>query len=263
MVQINLLVSSWFATHLPAGTVAYLFYADRLVQLPLGIVGVALGTALLPALSTAVREGEPAQGVLNRAVELALLLALPAAVGLFLLAQPIIHVLFERGAFGPAAALATGQVLAWLALGVPALVLSKVLAPGFYAREDTRTPVRIAAMALVVNIVAAMVLAGPLGHVGIAMALSLSGWANAIGLAWLLWRRGLFAPDSDLGRRSLGILGAVVVMAGVLMAAPTATGAVGLAGAIAAGGAAFLLTAWLAGALDLGWLGRLRTAPGA
>ena len=206
VVQINLLVSSWFATHLPAGTVAYLFYADRLVQLPLGIVGVALGTALLPALSHAVREGNLAQGVLNRAVELALLLALPAAVGLFLLAQPIIHVLFERGAFGPAASLATGQVLAWLALGVPALVLGKVLAPGFYAREDTRTPVRVAAVALVVNIAAATVLAGPLGHVGIAMALSLSGWANAMGLAWLLWRRGLFAPDADLGRRGLGIL---------------------------------------------------------
>ena len=146
VVQLNLLVASWFATHLPPGTVSYLFYADRLVQLPLGIVGVALGTALLPALSRTVREGALSHEVLNRALELGLLLALPAAVGLALLAQPIVTVLFERGAFGPAASLATAQVLAALALGLPAQVLAKVLAPGFFAREDTATPVRVAAM---------------------------------------------------------------------------------------------------------------------
>ena len=193
VVQINLLVSSWFATHLPAGTVAYLFYADRLVQLPLGIVGVrpGHGAAARPEHGRAPT-ARPAQGVLNRAVELALLLALPAAVGLVLLAQPIIHVLFERGAFGAEAALATGQVLAGLALGLPALCWRKVLAPGFYAREDTRTPVRVAAVALVVNVVAALA-ADPA-----ARPCRASRWRcrcraglNALGLAWLLWRRGL------------------------------------------------------------------------
>lgn len=263
VVQINLLVSSWFATHLPAGTVAYLFYADRLVQLPLGVVGVALGTALLPALSLAVREGRVAHGVLNRAVELALLLALPAAVGLGLLAQPIIHVLFERGAFDPDATLATAQVLAGLALGLPAYVLTKVLAPAFYAQENTRTPVRVAIVALGVNVTAALVLTGPLGHVGIALALSLSSWVNALGLGVLLWRRQLLRPDADLARRGLGILAATAVMAAVLLAGRASLGsdgAVTLALLISAGGLIFLLAAWLVGAIDLGPLRRLRPA---
>lgn len=261
VVQVNLLVSSWFATHLPAGTLAYLFYADRLVQLPLGIVGVALGTALLPALSLAMRDGA-ARAVLNRAVDTALLLVLPAAVGLGVLAQPIIQVLFERGAFTPAATLATGQVLACLALGLPAQVLSKVLAPGFYAREDTRTPVRVAAVALLVNVVVAWLLAAQLGHVGIALALSLSSWANVLGLAWLLGRRGVFVPDRLAVRRGLGTAGAVAVMAAVLLLArPFAeSGAVGLGLVIGAGAAAFLLTAWLAGALDLTALRRFGAA---
>lgn len=265
VVQINLLVSSWFATHLPAGTVAYLFYADRLVQLPLGIVGVALGTALLPAMSLAARNLDGARDVLNRAVELALLLALPAAVGLALLAQPIIHVLFERGAFGPAATLATGQVLAWLAPGLPAQVLHKVLAPAFYAREDTRTPVWVAAAALLVNVAAALALAGPLGHVGIAMALSLSSWANVLGLGWLLWRRGLLLPDRALLRRGAGVAGAALATALVLLIARAVAmpGVVGLAGMVAAGAGTFFLAAWLAGALDLGRLGRFGATPGA
>ena len=263
VVQINLLVSSWFATHLPAGTVAYLFYADRLVQLPLGVVGVALGTALLPALSLAVREGRVAHGVLNRAVELALLLALPAAVGLVLLAQPIIHVLFERGAFGPDATTATAQVLAGLALGLPAYVLTKVLAPGFYAREDTRTPVVVAIVALGVNVAAALLLTGPLGHVGIALALSLSSWVNALGLGVMLWRRGLLRPDAGLARRGAAILAAVAVMAAVLLAGRASLGAEGTVAVgllIAGGGLAYLAAAWGMGALDLTQLRRLRRA---
>ena len=97
----------------------------------------------------------------------------------------------------PAATLATAQVLAALALGLPAQVLAKVLAPGFYAHEDTATPVRVAAVALGVNVAAAVLLTRPLGHVGLALALSLSSWANFAGLAWLLWRRGRLCPDSD------------------------------------------------------------------
>jgi putative peptidoglycan lipid II flippase len=229
----------------------------------LGIVGVALGTALLPALSLAAREGRLTQGVLNRAVELALLLALPAAVGLLLLAQPIIQVLFERGAFGPAATLATGQVLAGLALGLPAYILTKVLAPGFYAQEDTSTPVRVAMAALGVNLAAALLLTGPLGHVGIALALSLSSWTNALGLAWLLWRRRLLRPDAGLARRGLGILAAVAVMAAVLLAGRAGLGGDGAAMLgllIAAGGLAFVGAGWSLGALDLGQLRRLRRA---
>jgi putative peptidoglycan lipid II flippase len=265
VVQVNLLLSSWFATHLPAGTVAYLFYADRLVQLPLGIVGVALGTALLPTLSRAVRRGEASHDVLNRAVELALLLGLPAAAGLCLLAEPIITVLFQRGAFGPEAAQATAEVLAGLALGVPAHVLAKVLVSGFYAREDTRTPVRLAVLALVVNGVVAALLIGPLGHVGLALAMALSSWANAFGLAFLLWRRGVLAPDAGLVRRGGGILGAVGAMAAVLAFGRAlgqgGQGPLALALVIALGGGTFLLAAWAAGALDARALRRLWARP--
>ena len=170
--------------------------------------------------------------VLNRALELGLLLGLPAAVGLAMLAQPIVTVLFERGAFSPAASLATAQVLAALALGLPAQVLAKVVAPGFFAFEDTATPVRVAVLALA-------------------------------GLAWLLWRRGRLWPDSMLLRRGLGIAVAALVMTAVLRAADgisSEPGVVALTVAIASACAAFALAAWLAGAIDIA---RWRRASGA
>ncbi len=263
IVQLNLLVTSWFATHLPPGTVSFLFYSDRLVQLPLGLVGVALGTALLPALSHAPGDHASARQTLNRALELGLLLGLPAAVGLALLAQPIVAVLFERGAFGPAAALATGQMLAGLALGLPAQILAKILAPGFFAREDTATPVRVAAIALSVNIGAALLLAPALGHVGLALALSLANWTNAFGLAWLLARRGLLVPDAALRRRGLAVLGAAAIMGAGLWAVHdfvVEAGLARLALVIGSAGAAFLLAAWSGGAIDLTWWRRASRA---
>ena len=254
VVQLNLMVASWFATHLPAGTVSYLFYADRLVQLPLGIVGVALGTALLPALSRAVGERAGECQAINRALEAGLVLGLPAAVGLLLLAQPIVTVLFQRGAFDAADAVATAQVLAALALGLPAQVLAKVLAPGFFAREDTATPVRVAVAALLVNLVAAALLAPILGHVGIALALSLASWTNLLGLAALLGRDGRLRPDALLRRRSLVVIGAVLVMAVVALSALHVVeqpDAMSLALVIALAGVTFAALAWRAGAIDL------------
>src|SRR5690606_14971780 len=127
---------------LPGGAVSYLYYADRLNQLPLGVVGIAVGTAILPPLSPQVPTGleGAAKHTQHRGVELALLLTLPAAVALAVLAAPILAVLFERGAFGPAETRATAAALAAFAAGLPAFVLVKVLAPGFFARHDTRTP---------------------------------------------------------------------------------------------------------------------------
>lgn len=262
IVQVNTLVSSWFATYLAPGSVAYLFYADRLIQFPLGIVGVALGTALLPTLSVAVRSGRPGHGALQRAVELALLLGLPAGVGLLLLAEPIIAVLFERGAFDPAATKATAQVLAGLALGVPAQVLSRVLAAGFFALEDTRTPVRVALLALGVNIVAATALVGPLTHTGIALASALSSWTGTLGLGFLLRRRGLLVLDAALARRAAGILAAVAAMSLVLtllMALAPEPGLAALGGLIAAGATTFMIVALVAGGVEPGtwrWIWR-------
>src|SRR5438270_55075 len=160
VTQLNLVVSTAIASLLPTGAVSYLYYADRLNQLPLGVVGIAVSTAILPSLSRQVRTGDDvgAQATQNRGLELALLLTLPAAVGLGVLAQPILATLFQRGAFDAAATAATAPALTAYAAGLPAFVLIKILAPGFFARRDTGTPVKIAAVAMAVNAAGSLLL---------------------------------------------------------------------------------------------------------
>jgi putative peptidoglycan lipid II flippase len=144
--QVNVMAGTVLASLLPVGSVSYLFYADRLNQLPYGIIGVAVSTALLPLLSRQVRAGEvdAALASQNRALEFAFFFMLPAAASLIVLATPIIDVLFRRGAFGPVEVEETAHALVAFACGLPALMLVKSLTPGFYAREDTKTPVKIA-----------------------------------------------------------------------------------------------------------------------
>ena len=203
VAQINLVVDVIIASLLPEGAISYLYYADRINQLPLGVIGVAVGTALLPLLSRQLRaaEDEAAGRAQNRAIEGALLLTLPAAAALMIVAEPAISVLFERGAFSPAASLATADALIAYAAGLPSFVMIKVLVPGYFARQDTKTPVRIAIICLTVNVALNLILMGPLGHVGIALATSLSGWLNAALLARGLHRRGYFTADRRLRRR--------------------------------------------------------------
>lgn len=198
--QINLVIDTVIASLLAGGSISYLFFADRVTQLPLGVVGVATGTALLPLLSRHLRAGETeaAHHGQNRALEITLLLTLPAAVALWVLAEPVIRVLFERGAFDSTSTEMTAAALAVYATGLPAYVLVKTLAPGFFAREDTKTPVVVAAGAMAVNLVLNLILMGPFQHVGIAMATATSSWLNAIVLAWLLWRRDGLKPDRRL-----------------------------------------------------------------
>jgi len=217
--QLNLVVDTWFASHLPEGAISYLFYADRLNQLPLGAVGVALGTALLPGLARALRAGhrEAAHALQNRAIEIGMLLTLPAAAALIVVGEPIVRGLFERGAFDAATTRATAGALAAFATGLPAYVLIKILAPAFFAREDTATPAKIAALCLGLNVLLVLGLIGPLAHVGIALATGLSNWANAGLLAWVLWRRDALAPTPELRRRLLRMLLAAAVMAAVLL----------------------------------------------
>jgi putative peptidoglycan lipid II flippase len=216
--QVNLLVDTVIASFLPTGSISFLFYADRVNQLPLGVVGVAVGTALLPLLSRQLRAGEAAAAAdsQNRALEFALLLTLPAAVALAVIAEPVITVLFQRRAFDAAAALATGQALAVYAVGLPAYVLVKALSPGFFARGDTATPVKIAAGCMVVNLVLNLVLMGPFLHVGIAMATVVSAWINAMLLGTLLYRRGHLALDRRLRSRLPRIALSSAVMGGLL-----------------------------------------------
>ncbi|HSE77385.1 MAG TPA: murein biosynthesis integral membrane protein MurJ [Alphaproteobacteria bacterium] len=218
VVQINLVIDVIIASLLPTGSVSYLYYADRIYELPLAVIGIAIGTALLPALARQVRRGEDAAALStqNRGLEAALLLTLPAAAALVVLARPIIAVLFERGAFGGFAVDATAAALQAYALGLPAYVLIKVLTPGFYAREDTATPVKIAIACVVANTALALILMRPLAHVGIALASALAAWLNAALLALMLKRRGAFAPDVRLGARLPRMIAATIVMAALL-----------------------------------------------
>jgi putative peptidoglycan lipid II flippase len=265
VAQINLFMDIVLASLLPPGAVSYLYYADRVNELPIGVIGVAVGTALLPLMARQLRAGQVAQAMhsQNRALEFALLLTVPAALALVVLSAPIVAVLFERGAFGAEASRATSAALAAYALGLPAYVLVKVLTPGFFAREDTRTPVKIAIVCMVSNIVIAFALIWWLAHVGIALATALSAWLNAGLLARGLRRDGLLQPDARLRRRLPRILGASLAMTlGLWLCAPWLAGLaapLALALLIAAGGLVFVLFAQLLGAFDFA---ELRSALG-
>ena len=219
--QVNLIIDLIIASLLPTGAISYLYFADRVNQLPLGVVGIAVGTALLPLLARQVKGGEieAAKDSQNRAIGYSMLLTLPACSALLVLAVPITVVLFERGAFTGADASATGHALAAFACGLPAYVLIKVLAPGYFAREDTATPIKIGIFAMVVNVALNLLLIGPLAHVGIALATAIAAWINAALLGVGLWRRGHFTPDRHLTLKLIKMAAAALVMAAALNAA--------------------------------------------
>jgi putative peptidoglycan lipid II flippase len=221
--QISTMLDVVWASLLPVGTISALYYADRIAQLPLGVVGIAIGTALLPLLARQLRAGESESAMANqnRAIEFGLLFSLPATVALWLLADPIIRVLFQRGQFGPEDTWRTAGALAAFAVGLPAFVLVKALTPGFFAREDTRTPLNVAIVAIVVNVALniAFLYGTTLAHVGIALATSLSGWLNAVVLAAILRRRAHWIADRRLTSRSLRTLLATAGMGAALWGA--------------------------------------------
>lgn len=267
IMQINLVIATMIATTLE-GAVAYLYYADRLYQLPLGVIGVAIGVVLLPDLSRKLRAGNAA-GALhsqNRALELSLFLTLPSAIALMAIPAPIIHTVFEHGAFTRADTLAVAPAVLAFAMGLPAFSMTKVFQPGFYAREDTRTPMRFAIISVVVNVAGSLVLSRYMGHVGIALATSLAAWVNAGLLAFTLSRRGDFAPDDRLRRRLLRIVASALAMGCLLLAgrwllsANFASGSGFLAAAwgllllVAGGVASYAVLAHLTGAMRLGEL---------
>ncbi len=228
--QISLLIDTILASLVSEGAVSWLYYADRVNQLPLGVVGTAIGVALLPLLSRQLAAGQEADALRsqNRAVEFTLLLTLPAMAGLMVLADPIASVLFQRGAFTAADAQATGAALAAFSLGLPGYVLIKVLSPGFFAREDTKTPVYVASAALTASIVLNVVLMQILGHVGIALGTALGALLNGGTLWVLLHRRGYFHGDARLRRRAPRIAVAALVMAGAVEAAQWGAADLGL-----------------------------------
>jgi len=220
LVQINLFVDTVIASFLPTGAVSYLYYADRLNQLPLGVIGIAIGTVLLPEMARQLKGGDPAAATdsQNRCLELSLLLTLPAAAAFMAAAHPIMTVLFQRGAFTGVDADASAATLTAYAFGLPAFVLVRSLVPGFHARQDTATPVRLALVAVAVNIGLKLALMAPLAQIGLAFATSVSAWVNVGLLAWMLGRRGFLRLDDRLRRRVprmlVATLGMVVVLLG-------------------------------------------------
>jgi putative peptidoglycan lipid II flippase len=233
--QLLIMAGAVIASSSPAA-VSWLYFANRLIELPLGIVGTAMGTVLVPELARAVGAGDKVllAKAESRALELAIGLALPAALGLIVLREPIVRMLFEHGAFSAADGTATAQALTWLSLGLPAYVLVKALSPAFFARGDTMTPLLAALKGFAVAIVLAVVLGQTAGAGGIAAAIALGAWSNAFALI----RRGAatfgFSIDAAARRRLPRIVMAALAMGGVLWFAaafvwPLAASAHGLA----------------------------------
>jgi putative peptidoglycan lipid II flippase len=218
VVQVNLVIDVVLASTLPQGSVSWLYFADRVNQLPLGVVGVAVGVALLPMLSRHLSAGDQgaASHTQNRAIEFALFLTVPAAAALIAIPEPIVTVLFQRDAFTASDSIATMKALAAFAIGLPAYVLIKALTPGFFARQDTKTPVKIAVASMTANVVFAIVLMQFLAHVGIALATACSAWMNAVLLAVVLRRRDQLHVDARLRSRVPRILFSAALMAGGL-----------------------------------------------
>ncbi|HET9069233.1 MAG TPA: lipid II flippase MurJ, partial [Amaricoccus sp.] len=211
------------------GAVAWLSYADRLYQLPLGVVGIAIGIVLLPDLSRRLKAGDGSGGrdAINRATELTLALTLPAAVALIVIPVPIVATLFERGAFTAADTLPTALAVAVYGAGLPAFVMQKVLSPLYYAREDTRSPFRFAVWAMVVNAVVALGLAPFIGFIAAALGTTVAGWV----MLWQLWQGtkpmgDMAAADARLRRAAPRIAVASLLMGVILVVAARLLGPV-------------------------------------
>ena len=273
--QINLLISTALAGALLApGAISYIYYADRLNQLPLGLIGIGLGTILLPTLSRLLGENKPdeAAHIQNRGIELALFLTLPATIAFLTIAEPIVRGLYERGEFGAADTQAVATVLAAFSIGLPAYVMIKVLTPGYYARSDTRTPVRFAMIAIAANIAGNLALIPTIGYLGPPLATAVSASINAGLLYWTLRKRGQFKADAQLVRRLPRLAVSAVLMGGALwaarpLAAPHMQGlmpekAITLAILCGGGGAVYIAACFLTRAFRLGDLRALvRRAP--
>ncbi|AXJ94361.1 MULTISPECIES: murein biosynthesis integral membrane protein MurJ [unclassified Sphingomonas] len=264
--QINLAISTALAGHLlAAGSISAIYYADRLNQLPLGLIGIGLGTILLPVVSRLLSEGREGEAMemQNRGLELALFLTLPATAAFVFAAEPIVRGLFQHGAFDARDTLRAAQALAAFSIGLPSYVLVKVLTPGFYARADTKTPVRLALYSVAINLVGNLVLIPTLAHwelgqIGPPLATALASTVNVVSLYVVLSRRGHFALDPQVRRKVPRLLLAALLMGGALLLVtplvdPYLTRALpirgaALAGLVGAGVAIYVIACFVTGA---------------
>ena len=260
--QISRFLDLFFLGRLPEGSFVYLAMADRLNQLPLGIIGIALGTAILPALSRFIAKDDlgGAQRLQSNAVELAMLITIPAAIALFFAAGPLVTSFYVGGKFTAGDGETTSAVVSALVVGLPAYVLVKVLIPGFFARRDTKTPVYTAGLSLLINVVLNLVLIPIYGIKGLAFAGAMAAWCNCAMLYFMLHRRGHFHLEWSLllriGRITLSAAGMAAVL---IYAAPIGEAlyigsiwerAGSITALVSVGGLVYAALAWLTGAVD-------------
>ncbi|GAA4407292.1 murein biosynthesis integral membrane protein MurJ [Quisquiliibacterium transsilvanicum] len=220
VAQISLVINTHIASRLAPGSVSWVSYADRLMEFPIALLGVALGTVLLPSLSRASASGEVDEysGLLDWGLRLVFVLSLPCMAGLALMAEPLTALLFHYGRFGAHDVAMTRMAVIGYAAGLLGLIAIKVLAPGFYAKQDVRTPVKIGLLVLVVTQLLNLVLVPVIAHAGLALSISLGAWANAGLLLAGLRRRGLYRPRAGWLRLSVQVGAATLAMAAMLAA---------------------------------------------
>ena len=257
--QVSLLINTIFASFLVSGSVSWLYYADRLMEFPTGLLGVALGTILLPSLARHYADESPGEysKLLDWGLRLTLLLALPAAAALALLAVPLITTLFHYGEFTVHDVLMTRNALIAYSVGLLGLILVKVLAPGFYARQNIKTPVKIALIALLATQAMNLAFIWPLQHAGLALAIGLGACLNAGLLYYKLRQHNIYLPQPGWGVFALRIAVALAVMGLCLwfaagnseawLTAASSMKAARLTGVVALGAAAYFSTLWLLG----------------
>jgi len=259
VAQISLLINTVFASFLESGSVSWLYYADRLMEFPAGLLGAALGTILLPSLAKTHSSGrtEDFSALLDWGLRLTLMLTLPASLALAMLAVPLLATLFQYGAFSAADVLRTREALVAYSIGLSGLILVKVLAPGFYARQDIRTPVKIALITLALTQLMNFAFIGWLKHAGLALSIGLASCFNAVMLWRGLRRRGVYQPQAGWGVFMLKLLVALIVLGAVLwyasagdrawLAMSGAQRALQLSMVVLAGILSYFATLWLLG----------------
>ncbi|CUX96529.1 murein biosynthesis integral membrane protein MurJ [Candidatus Doolittlea endobia] len=257
--QISIIINTIFASFLASGSVSWMYYADRLMEFPSGVLGMAIGTILLPLLSRSFTRGNYAEHshLLDWGLRLCFMLAFPSAVALGILAHPLTVALFQYGKFSAFDALMTQRALIAYSVGLVGLILVKVLAPGFYSRQDIKTPVRIAMITLLITQLMNLAFVGTLKHAGLSLSIGLAACLNAALLYWQLRRQKLFEPQPGWMGFCCRLLLAVIVMAaalvGLLMIMPDwAQGSMfwrllRLMGVVAVGGIVYFATLWLMG----------------
>ncbi len=213
VTQINIWIGTIIATSIP-GAVSIIYYADRLVQLPLALIGVSIGIVILPKLSKLFKSGDMEKAVFlqNRSLEIALVLSIPCSIILYEISEPIIYILFQRGAFSVADTDKTAPALLILGLGIPAYVLNKILVSSFFANQDTKTPVRVSVICVILNAVGNYVLVQYISYLGIAVATAFSAWTNIILLLIYAYKKDLFRFDFAFKIRFIRILLSCIIM---------------------------------------------------